>query len=157
MIEETRDLTTLTRTCRRCSTQAPTRWRTTPRRAHLPRSGCTSTIATGAPPSLAYANAAAIVGLSMLTDYPGGMFPVLSFRAHGQADLALTALDRGGPRHARHRERPGCAHVLRRRRSWRPPSSRRPTGPPEATVGPTTMYVTPREEWRDGPDAPWNT
>jgi len=47
--------------------------------------------------AFAYANAAAVAALSALTDYPGGLFPVLSFRAHGKADLALTAVAAAGP------------------------------------------------------------
>jgi hypothetical protein len=105
---------------------------------------------------LAYANAAAIVGLSMLTDYPGGVFPVLSFRAHGQADLALTALTAAGPAML------GIANDPAARMFYGA------AGMETAIVSSTDwssggngqtdeMYVTPREEWRDGPEAPWNT
>jgi len=33
--------------------------------------------------ALAYTNGAAVLGLSMLTDYPGGVFRTVSFRTHG--------------------------------------------------------------------------
>jgi hypothetical protein len=46
---------------------------------------------------LALTNAAAIVLLSMCTDYPGGVFRRLSFRTHGMVDGVLTALCAGGP------------------------------------------------------------
>jgi hypothetical protein len=47
--------------------------------------------------AFAYANAAAVAVLSVFTDYPGGLFPIIGFRAHGKADLALTALAAAGP------------------------------------------------------------
>ena len=36
---------------------------------------------------LAFVHAAAVVGLSLLTDYPGGVFRKLSFRTHGAIDV----------------------------------------------------------------------
>jgi hypothetical protein len=47
--------------------------------------------------ALAFANGAAIVGMSMLTDYPGGVFRTLSFRAHRTGDIAQAALAGLGP------------------------------------------------------------
>jgi hypothetical protein len=46
---------------------------------------------------LAFVNGALIVGLSLLTDYPGGVFRTLSFRAHRTGDIAQTALAGLGP------------------------------------------------------------
>jgi hypothetical protein len=47
--------------------------------------------------SLALLNGAAIVALSVLTDYPGGLIRTFSFRTHGAVDVALTALTAAGP------------------------------------------------------------
>ena len=105
---------------------------------------------------LAYANAAAIVGLSMLTDYPGGIFPVLSFRAHGQADLALTALAAAGPAMLGFADDPAARMFYGA------------AGLETAIVSSTDwssggnghdgeMYVTPRPEWLESAEAPWNT
>ena len=47
--------------------------------------------------TLALANAAAIVVLSMVTDYPGGIFRRLSFRTHGMVDRVLTVMCASGP------------------------------------------------------------
>jgi hypothetical protein len=105
---------------------------------------------------LAYANAAAIAGLSMLTDYPGGVFPVLSFRAHGQADLALTALAAAGPAMLGFADDPaarvfygaaGLETAIVSSTDW---SSGGGGGNGE-------MFVSVREEWLEGPEAPWNT
>jgi hypothetical protein len=42
--------------------------------------------------ALAFVNGAMIVGMSMLTDYPGGVFRTLSFRAHRTGDIVQAAL-----------------------------------------------------------------
>lgn len=47
--------------------------------------------------ALAFVNGAMIVGMSMLTDYPGGVFRALSFRAHRTGDIAQAALAGLGP------------------------------------------------------------
>jgi hypothetical protein len=47
--------------------------------------------------ALAFVNGAMIVGMSMLTDYPGGIFRTLSFRAHRTGDIAQAALAGIGP------------------------------------------------------------
>ena len=38
-----------------------------------------------------------IVGMSLLTDYPGGVFRTLSFRAHRTGDIVQAALAGVGP------------------------------------------------------------
>lgn len=45
----------------------------------------------------AFMNGAAIVGLSLITDYPGGVFPRINFRTHGAIDMALTAMTAAAP------------------------------------------------------------
>jgi hypothetical protein len=47
--------------------------------------------------ALAFVNGAMIVGMSMLTNYPGGIFRILSFRAHRTGDIAQAALAGLGP------------------------------------------------------------
>jgi len=47
--------------------------------------------------ALAYANGAAVLGLAMLTDYPGGLFPAVSFRTHGWMDVLLAGMTAAGP------------------------------------------------------------
>jgi hypothetical protein len=47
--------------------------------------------------ALAFLNGATILGMSLLTDYPGGVFRVLSFRAHRAGDIAQAALAGVGP------------------------------------------------------------
>jgi hypothetical protein len=47
--------------------------------------------------ALAFVNGAMIVGMSMLTNYPGGIFRTLSFRAHRTGDIAQAALAGLGP------------------------------------------------------------
>jgi hypothetical protein len=47
--------------------------------------------------ALAFVNGAMILGMSMLTDYPGGVFPTISFRAHRTGDIAQAALAGLGP------------------------------------------------------------
>ena len=46
---------------------------------------------------LALANGAMVLGMSMLTDYPGGVYRRLSFRAHRTGDIAQAALAGLGP------------------------------------------------------------
>jgi hypothetical protein len=47
--------------------------------------------------SLAFANGAMVAGMSMLTDYPGGVFPVLPFRGHRVGDILQAAFAGLGP------------------------------------------------------------
>jgi hypothetical protein len=47
--------------------------------------------------ALAFANGAMIVGMSLLTNYPGGVFRTISFRAHRTGDIAQAALAGLGP------------------------------------------------------------
>ena len=47
--------------------------------------------------ALAYANGAAVLGLAMLTDYPGGVFRSVSFRTHGWVDVLLAGMTAAGP------------------------------------------------------------
>src|SRR4051812_24858856 len=47
--------------------------------------------------ALAFVNGAMILGMSLLTDYPGGVFRTLSFRAHRTGDIAQAALAGVGP------------------------------------------------------------
>jgi hypothetical protein len=47
--------------------------------------------------ALAFANAMMIVGMSLLTDYPGGVARALSFRAHRTGDIVQAALAGLGP------------------------------------------------------------
>ena len=47
--------------------------------------------------ALAVVNGAMILGMSLLTDYPGGVFRTLSFRGHRTADIAQAALAGLGP------------------------------------------------------------
>jgi hypothetical protein len=46
---------------------------------------------------LALANGAMVLGMSLLTDYPGGVFRTLSFRGHRTGDMAQAALAGLGP------------------------------------------------------------
>jgi hypothetical protein len=46
---------------------------------------------------LAFVNGAMVLGMSLLTDYPGGVFRTLSFRAHRTGDIAQAALAGLGP------------------------------------------------------------
>jgi len=46
---------------------------------------------------LALANGVSIVMLSMLTDYPGGLWRTLSFKTHRSVDIALAGLTAAGP------------------------------------------------------------
>jgi hypothetical protein len=47
--------------------------------------------------SLAFANGAMVAGLSMLTDYPGGIVRVLPFRGHRAGDVLQAAFAGLGP------------------------------------------------------------
>jgi hypothetical protein len=47
--------------------------------------------------ALALVNGAMIVGMSLLTDYPGGVFRTMSFRAHRTGDMVQAALAGLGP------------------------------------------------------------
>jgi hypothetical protein len=47
--------------------------------------------------TLAFVNGAMILGMSMLTDYPGGVFRTLSFRAHRTGDIGQAILAGLGP------------------------------------------------------------
>ena len=47
--------------------------------------------------ALAFVNGAMIVGMSMLTDYAGGVFRTLSFRAHRTGDILQAAVAGLGP------------------------------------------------------------
>ena len=47
--------------------------------------------------ALAFLNGALVLGLSMLTDYPGGVWRVISFKSHGVADAMQAGLAGFGP------------------------------------------------------------
>jgi hypothetical protein len=47
--------------------------------------------------ALAFINGAMIVGMSMFTDYPGGVYRTLSFRGHRTGDIFQAALAGLGP------------------------------------------------------------
>ena len=47
--------------------------------------------------ALAFVNGAMVLGMSMLTDYPGGVFRTLTFRAHRTGDIAQATLAGLGP------------------------------------------------------------
>src|SRR3982750_2599107 len=47
--------------------------------------------------ALALTNGVMVAVMSMLTDYPGGLLPVLSFRGHRNADVLQAALAGAGP------------------------------------------------------------
>jgi len=59
--------------------------------------GCSMLPRHRAAARLALINGAMIVGMSLLTDYPGGLFRTLSFRAHRTGDIAQAALAGLGP------------------------------------------------------------
>jgi hypothetical protein len=46
---------------------------------------------------LAFANGAMVLGMSMLTRYPGGVYPTISFRQHRTGDMVQAALAGLGP------------------------------------------------------------
>jgi hypothetical protein len=47
--------------------------------------------------ALAFANGALVLGLSLLTDYPGGVWRLISFKSHGVADAMQAGLAGTGP------------------------------------------------------------
>src|SRR3954449_1620641 len=47
--------------------------------------------------ALAFINAGLVLGMSMLTDYPGGVWPTISFKTHGMMDVGQAALAGIGP------------------------------------------------------------
>jgi hypothetical protein len=47
--------------------------------------------------ALAFLNGAMVLGMSLLTDYPGGVVRVISFRGHRTGDIAQAALAGLGP------------------------------------------------------------
>ena len=47
--------------------------------------------------NLAFANGAAVLLLSLCTDYPGGVFRRLSFQTHGTMDVVLAGMSAVGP------------------------------------------------------------
>jgi hypothetical protein len=47
--------------------------------------------------ALAFVNGGMVLGMSMLTDYPGGVFRAMSFRAHRTGDIVQAALAGFGP------------------------------------------------------------
>ena len=46
---------------------------------------------------LAFVNGAMVLGMSLLTDYPGGVYPTISFRTHRTGDIVQAALAGLGP------------------------------------------------------------
>jgi hypothetical protein len=46
---------------------------------------------------LAFLNGAMVLGMSLLTNYPGGVYRTLSFKAHRTGDIAQAALAGFGP------------------------------------------------------------
>ena|SRR5436190_12630870 len=47
--------------------------------------------------ALAFLNGGMVLAMSMLTDYPGGLLPALSFRGHRTGDMVQAALAAAGP------------------------------------------------------------
>ena len=47
--------------------------------------------------ALAFINGAMVLGMSLLTNYPGGVFKTLSFKTHRTGDIAQAALAGLGP------------------------------------------------------------
>lgn len=47
--------------------------------------------------TLAFMNGIAVLGLAMLTRYPGGVFKVLSFKTHGMVDAVQAGMSAFGP------------------------------------------------------------
>jgi hypothetical protein len=47
--------------------------------------------------TLAFVNGAMVAGMSMMTDYPGGIFRVLSFHGHRTGDIIQAAVAGFGP------------------------------------------------------------
>ena len=46
---------------------------------------------------LAFINGGMVLGMSLLTDYPGGLWSAISFKTHGTMDLVQAALAGCGP------------------------------------------------------------
>ena len=46
---------------------------------------------------LAFANGMAVLGLSLMTDYPGGVFRTISFKTHGAVDVMQAGMTALGP------------------------------------------------------------
>jgi hypothetical protein len=46
---------------------------------------------------LAFLNGGMVLGMSLLTDYPGGVWPRISFRTHGTLDVVQAAVAGLGP------------------------------------------------------------
>lgn len=47
--------------------------------------------------TLAFLNGFAVLGLSLMTDYPGGIFRTISFRTHGTIDMLQAGMTALGP------------------------------------------------------------
>jgi hypothetical protein len=47
--------------------------------------------------ALAFINAGMVLGMSLVTDYPGGVWPLISFETHGALDVGQAALAGAGP------------------------------------------------------------
>jgi len=47
--------------------------------------------------TLAFVNGGMVLGMSMLTDYPGGVWRAISFKTHGVLDMVQAALTGFGP------------------------------------------------------------
>ena len=47
--------------------------------------------------NLAFANGIAVLGLSIMTDYPGGIFRTISFKTHGAIDVLQASMTALGP------------------------------------------------------------
>jgi hypothetical protein len=47
--------------------------------------------------TLAFINGAAVLGLSLMTDYPGGLWRTISFKTHGTIDMIQAAMSATGP------------------------------------------------------------
>ena len=47
--------------------------------------------------TLAFVNAGAVLGLSLMTDYPGGVFRRISFQTHGLIDAIQAGITAAGP------------------------------------------------------------
>jgi len=47
--------------------------------------------------TLAFLNGGMVLGMSLITDYPGGVWPTISFKTHGTLDVMQAALAGFGP------------------------------------------------------------
>jgi hypothetical protein len=47
--------------------------------------------------NLAFCNGLAVLGLSLMTDYPGGVFRTISFKTHGVIDVLQAGMSALGP------------------------------------------------------------